>query len=238
MLSSLVACSALRLPTQTSGTHRFFPQASSTRRVFISTAAAASAGAIAQPAHAAKNRDDGYDVRKTAEQWQTELTDYQYFVLRNGGTEPPNTSPLYKEKRAGVFRCAVPSCDLPLFEASAKFESGTGWPSYAKPIDGAVEVMSAGGFLGGLQTAALGSECRCTKCGGHLGDVFLDGILFPGTMAALTGKRYCIDGTSLAFEPAGSPSGTRVSGESKQYSKPADVELPSWLQPPPVSRPA
>ena len=98
--------------------------------------------------------------------------------------------------------------------------------------------MSAGGFLGGLQTAALGSECRCTKCGGHLGDVFLDGILFPGTMAALTGKRYCIDGTSLAFEPAGSPSGTRVSGESKQYSKPADVELPSWLQPPPVSRPA
>jgi peptide methionine sulfoxide reductase MsrB len=90
-----------------------------------------------------------------------------------------------------------------------------------------------------LVQIALGSEVRCAKCGGHLGDVFADGLLFPGTMAALTGKRFCIDGTSLYFEAA--DGSARVSGESKPYSKPADVELPSWLQPPPVpgsSKPA
>jgi hypothetical protein len=67
--------------------------------------------------------------------------------------------------------------------------------------------------------------------------VFLDGFLFPGTMAALTGKRFCIDGTSLTFE-ANAARGTRVSGESKQARTPAEVELPSWLQPPAPKRPA
>ena len=119
-------------------------------------------------------------------------------------------------------------CDSPLFASAAKFESGTGWPSFAKPIDDvAVEVQSSNM----LQLAALGAECRCGRCGGHLGDVFLDGFLFPGTMAALTGKRYCIDGTSLAFEPAAQPE-ARVRGEARLATNPADVELPAWLQPP------
>ena len=173
-----------------------------------------------------KPRDDpSYEVRKTVVEWKQDLTDYEYFVLRNGGTEPPNTSPLVKEKRAGIFWCSA--CEHPLFEASQKFESGTGWPSFAKPIEDHVEVQD----VNALQKAALGAECRCAKCGGHLGDVFLDGFLFPNTPAFATGKRYCMDGTSLSFEPAGAP-GTRVSGESKQARSPADVELPSWLQPP------
>ena len=83
-----------------------------------------------------------------------------------------------------------------------------------------------------LQLVALGAECRCAGCGGHLGDVFGDGFLFPGTMAFVTGKRYCIDGTSLAFAPKGG--GARVSGEAKLAKRVQDVELPSWMQPPAV----
>ena len=200
----------------------------STRRKVISGGLTSSlAAATALPAHAAKSRDDpSYEVRKTVGEWKESLTDYQYFVLRNGGTEPPGSSPLVKEKRAGVFRCSA--CDYPLFKSDQKFESGTGWPSFASPIEGHVEVQD----VNALQKAALGAECRCARCGGHLGDVFLDGFLFPGTPAFATGKRYCMDGTSLAFEPSGAPEGTRVSGESKQARSPADVDLPPWLQPP------
>ena len=83
-----------------------------TRRTILSGGAAASLAAVSQPAFAAKNRDDPtYGVRKTIAEWKGTLTDYQYFVLRTGGTEPPNTSPLVKEKRAGTFRCTA--CDLP-----------------------------------------------------------------------------------------------------------------------------
>ena len=210
---------------------------SNSRRGVITGAAASATLLNAVPPAFAQGKkprsDPSYGVVKSPAEWKEYLTDYQYFVLREGGTEPPNTSPLYKEKRAGKFICA--GCPLPLFESTAKFESGTGWPSFAKPIEGNVEVMSDNALV----QIALGSEVRCAKCGGHLGDVFADGLLFPGTMAALTGKRFCIDGTSLYFEAA--DGSARVSGESKPYSKPADVELPSWLQPPPVpgsSKPA
>ena len=201
---------------------------SSSRRVLLSTTAAASVASAATPAFAAKNRDDpSYESRKSVSEWKTFLTDYEYFVLRTGGTEPPNTSPLVKEKRQGAFRCV--GCELQLFESAAKFESGTGWPSFASYVDGAVEVQSTNP----ITLAAIGTEVRCSKCGGHLGDVFLDGFLFPGTPAAVTGRRYCIDGTSLYFEPSDDPS-ARVRGESRaaNYKAPADVELPSWLQPP------
>jgi peptide-methionine (R)-S-oxide reductase len=120
------------------------------------------------------------------------LSGQQYFILRRGGTEVPNSSPLVKEKRTGTFCCA--GCDAPLFESAQKFESGTGWPSFAEPLP-AVETMSGNV----LQQALLGTEVRCGICGGHLGDVFADGFLFPGTPAALTGKRYCIDGAALFF---------------------------------------
>ena len=82
-----------------------------------------------------------------------------------------------------------------------------------------------------MQELLLGVEVRCGTCGGHLGDVFADGLLFPGTPAALTGKRYCIDGAALVFQPA--DGGDAVKGEGEV----AAPELPSWLQPPPVGKP-
>lgn len=202
------------------------------RRDFLSGTAAAAVSSITTPAFAnsKKSRDDpSYEVRKNFPEWSSTLTDYQFFILRNGGTEPPNTSPLVKEKRQGVFRCA--GCDNKLFDSSQKFDSGTGWPSYAKAInEQAVEVEEVNPFIWFL----TGAECRCARCGGHLGDVFLDGWLWVGSPAFFTFKRFCIDGTSLAFEPDGAAAGTRVSGESilQKLNSPADVELPSWLQPP------
>ena len=119
-------------------------------------------------------------------------------------------TPLRWSRRSGraLFWCAA--CDNPLFESKVKFDSGTGWPSYAAPLAG-VEVVEKNV----LKEALLESQVRCAKCGGHLGDVFADGFLFPGTPAALTGKRYCI-GAALVFKPAdGSPA---VLGEGKARS--------------------
>ena len=142
-------------------------------------------------------------------------------------TESPNTSPLYTEKRAGVYRCA--GCDTPLFDATAKFNSGTGWPSFAKYVEKNVEVAD----VGAARLALVGAEVRCAACGGHLGDVFLDGFLFPGTMAALTNRRYCIDGAALTFQPEQQPE-ARLRGDAPPAKSPADVPLPDWLQPPAI----
>ena len=148
----------------------------------------------ALPASAApKSRTQGYRVQRSEREWSYVLAPEQYFILREGGTEAPNSSPLVREKRAGTFKCA--GCGTPLFDSSQKFESGTGWPSFASPLK-EVETVSAGGLLGAVG-AVTGSEIRCGVCGGHLGDVFPDGFLFPGTPAARTGKRYCLDGACV-----------------------------------------
>ena len=154
------------------------------------------------------------------------LSGQQYFILRKGGTEQPNTSPLYTEKRAGTYYCA--GCNSALFSSDAKFNSGTGWPSFATALP-AVEVTKNNPLL----AAVGGTEVRCGTCGGHLGDVFADGFLFVGTAAAASGKRFCIDGGALAFRPA--DGGEAVYGAAPA-AKPA--ELPSWLQPPKVGNPA
>lgn len=165
-----------------------------------------------------RSREDGYAVRKSEEQWKTELSDIQYFVLRQGGTERPGFSVLESEKRSGEFRCA--GCGTPLFESNDKFNSGTGWPSFARGLAG-VEVEDVD-----MLTAALsGAELRCKTCGGHLGDVFKDGFLFQGTQAAITGKRYCIDGAALVFYPSDGSSVVR--GDQTTPKK-----LPSFLEPP------
>ena len=155
------------------------------------------------------------------------LSGQQYYILRQGGTEPPNSSPLYKEKRAGSFRCA--GCDQPLFSSTAKFESGTGWPSFATANEGAEVVSNANPLLAAVATTLAGTEVRCGACGGHLGDVFNDGFLYPGTAAFSSGKRFCIDGAALVFYPAdGSEAviGEGPTGGAKLR------ELPSWLQAP------
>jgi len=125
-------------------------------------------------------------VAKSDEEWRRELTSEQFRVLRGRGTEPAWTSLLNGEHGSGTFACA--GCGLPLFDGGAKFDSGTGWPSFFKPIDAAVGTAVDRGHL------MTRTEVHCARCGGHLGHVFPDG-------PAPTGLRYCINGVALAFEP-------------------------------------
>ena len=127
-----------------------------------------------------------FAVEKTPEEWKRDLSPEQYYVLREHGTERAGTSPLNAEKRDGVFKCA--GCGQDLFETGTKFESGTGWPSFFRPMDGAVETSEDRTFF------MSRTEVHCSRCGGHLGHVFPDG---PNP----TGLRYCMNGVALAFEP-------------------------------------
>lgn len=120
------------------------------------------------------------------EEWRRVLTPEQFHVLREHGTERAGTSPLNAEKRAGMFRCA--GCGQLLFSSDTKFESGTGWPSFWEPVDGAVATTVDQGY------GMTRTEVHCARCGGHLGHVFPDG-------PRPTGLRYCMNGAALAFEP-------------------------------------
>jgi peptide-methionine (R)-S-oxide reductase len=125
-------------------------------------------------------------AQKTDSEWRETLTPQQYKVLRQHGTEPPGSSPLNIEKRDGTFSCA--GCGQPLFTADTKFESGTGWPSFFRPLDNSVETTTD-------QTHGMTRvEVHCKNCGGHLGHVFPDG-------PQPTGMRYCMNGLALAFDP-------------------------------------
>ncbi len=130
--------------------------------------------------------DKVFPVQKPEAEWKQQLTPEAIHVLRKHGTERAGTSPLNYEKRSGTFHCA--GCGEPLFDASTKYESGTGWPSFWKPLDGAVETQEDRSFF------MRRVEVHCAKCGGHLGHVFEDG---PDP----TGLRYCMNGVSLAFTP-------------------------------------
>jgi len=152
-----------------------------------------------------KSRTEGYAIQHTEKEWSDMLTSTQYFILRNGGTESPYSSILEGEERDGTYVCA--GCQSELFDAKQKFHSGTGWPSFAKGIGDNVEIED----VSKIQFQLAGAELRCHACGGHLGDVFADGYLFPGTPALATGKRYCIDGAALVFAP--SDGGEKVRGD-------------------------
>jgi peptide-methionine (R)-S-oxide reductase len=128
------------------------------------------------------------EMKKTEQEWRKELTPEQYRVLREQGTEPPFSHPYAVSKEAGTYMCAA--CGAELFRSDAKFDSGTGWPSFTEPaIAEAVELR---------QDRAHGmvrTEVVCRRCGSHLGHVFDDG---PGP----EGQRYCINGVCLVKQPA------------------------------------
>ncbi|MDR7155984.1 peptide-methionine (R)-S-oxide reductase [Sphingobium xenophagum] len=128
-----------------------------------------------------------YPFALTDAQWRKRLSPLAYNVLRKQATERPFTSPLDKEKRAGVFACA--GCDQKLFSSKTKFDSRTGWPSFYAPLPKAVGT-SRDFDLGYPRT-----EVHCARCGGHLGHVFDDG-------PKPTGKRYCMNGVAMRFIPA------------------------------------
>ena len=127
-----------------------------------------------------------YPLTRTDSEWRQRLSPEQYYVMRGHGTEAPGSCALLLEKRHGRFSCA--GCDQPLFESRGKFESGTGWPSFNDPIDGAVETTEDHS-LGMIRT-----EVHCANCGSHLGHVFDDG-------PPPTHLRYCINGVAMKFVP-------------------------------------
>jgi peptide-methionine (R)-S-oxide reductase len=128
-----------------------------------------------------------FDIVKTDEEWRRVLTPEQYRILREHGTERAGTCALLHEKRPGTFKCV--GCGSPLFKTGRKFESGTGWPSFFEPLEGAV------GTSTDTTMFMTRTEVHCQRCGGHLGHVFKDG-------PPPTGLRYCINGVVLDFEAA------------------------------------
>ena len=128
-----------------------------------------------------------FEVQRSPADWRRRLGSDRFYILREEGTERPFTSALLDEHRKGTFACAA--CDLPLFSSATKFDSGTGWPSFWKPLPNAVAYKHDTSLLMDR------TEEHCRRCGGHLGHVFDDG-------PAPTGKRHCINGLSLTFKTA------------------------------------
>ncbi len=130
--------------------------------------------------------EGSFEFTLTEAEWRARLSPEAYAVLREEDTERAFTSPLDTEKRAGVFHCA--GCDLPLYDAAQKYDSGTGWPSFWQPLPNAIGTKEDNTFF------ATRTEVHCRRCGGHLGHVFDDG-------PQPTGKRYCMNGVAMVFKP-------------------------------------
>ena len=166
------------------------------RNFVIAGASVLTAGIVGTTISYAANKDkkansmsitniDWKSIKKS--EWKTRLTDQEYYVMRQAGTERPGSSPLNNEKRAGTFNCAA--CGLPLFKSVAKFDSGTGWPSFWEPIPGAIETKRD------FKLVVPRTEYHCARCGAHQGHVFKDG-------PKPTGLRYCNNGVALKFVPS------------------------------------
>lgn len=160
-----------------------------TRRGFLGVAIGAGVSYLALSKllpieNANANHGEIMKIKLSKDEWKAKLSQEQYNILRDEGTEPPQSSPLNTEKRKGVFACA--GCDLELFKSESKFDSGTGWPSFFDPIAGHVETKTD------FKIIIPRTEYHCARCEGHQGHVFKDG-------PAPTGLRYCNNGLALKF---------------------------------------
>ncbi len=162
--------------------------ASFTRRLALLGGGAAAlllvGGAAPTALPAARRR---FPVTRTDAEWRRRLPQAAYNVLRREATERAGSSPLNREHRRGLYVCA--GCDNPVYRSQAKFESGTGWPSFTSAIRGSIGTRPDNGLFG------TRTEVHCARCGGHLGHVFPDG-------PPPTGRRYCMNGAALTFRPA------------------------------------
>lgn len=165
------------------------------RRTFL-TSTAFAIGALSVPTlfgiragfvSVSRASEGKFEVEKTEEEWRKILTEAQFQVLRKEDTERPFTSPLNDEKRAGNFHCA--GCDLPAYGSYAKYDSGTGWPSFYESLKDAIGTQEDKSLF------ASRTEIHCRRCGGHFGHVFDDG-------PKPTGMRHCLNGLALTFKPA------------------------------------
>jgi peptide-methionine (R)-S-oxide reductase len=160
------------------------------RRNFLMVGAAFSAwiaaGRYVPPAHAS-NHGEAFEITRTDAEWRAVLSEAQYRVLRQEDTERPFTSALNHEKRKGIFHCA--GCGLPVYSSEAKYDSGTGWPSFWQSLPGAIGTRADNSLF------MTRTECHCRRCGGHFGHIFDDG-------PPPTGERHCINGLALTFAPA------------------------------------
>src|SRR5688572_12218509 len=158
------------------------------RRVVLGAGGAGLIGGVAFFSSIGTSRaaEGKFEIMLSDAEWRKRLTPKQYAVLRQEDTEKPGSSPLLNEKRKGVFACA--GCGLPLFPSTTKYESGTGWPSFWKPLPNAVATREDNKLF------FTRTEVHCRRCGSHIGHVFDDG-------PKPTGLRYCMNGLALKFRP-------------------------------------
>jgi len=162
------------------------------KRYFLQTGAALVGTALFPPIFLPRSSimatsNTEFEITKTDAEWRSILSPEQFRVLRQHGTERAFTSPLDKQYTAGTYVCG--GCEQPLFTSDTKFNSGTGWPSFFAPIEGAIATTVDRSFF------MTRIEVHCSRCGGHLGHVFEDG-------PAPTGQRYCMNGVALKFIPS------------------------------------